>query len=85
MDYVVEWSPLLEIDVSLTQFNIIKRNQTSLLITGMFYTVCIAVSQICDFTHLLFRFRNLLLILYHENSLQFKFYLAATQPLCTHC
>ncbi|XP_076592347.1 granulocyte colony-stimulating factor receptor [Chaetodon auriga] len=35
-DYVVEWRPLLNTDLSLTQFEITNRNQTSLVITGSF-------------------------------------------------
>ncbi|XP_018555599.1 granulocyte colony-stimulating factor receptor [Lates calcarifer] len=35
-DHVVEWRPLLKTDLSLTQFEIIDRNQFSLLITGSF-------------------------------------------------
>ncbi|XP_040900935.1 granulocyte colony-stimulating factor receptor [Toxotes jaculatrix] len=34
--YVVEWSPLLKTDLSLTQFEIAGRNQSSLIITGSF-------------------------------------------------
>lgn len=34
--FVVEWRPLLNADLSLTHFEIADRNQTSLLITGMF-------------------------------------------------
>ncbi|XP_036931307.1 granulocyte colony-stimulating factor receptor [Acanthopagrus latus] len=34
--FVVEWTPLLDRDLSLTQFEITARNQTSLLITGSF-------------------------------------------------
>ncbi|XP_051262889.1 granulocyte colony-stimulating factor receptor [Dicentrarchus labrax] len=34
--FVVEWRPLLKTDLSLTQFEITDRNQTSLVITGSF-------------------------------------------------
>ncbi|KAM9353902.1 granulocyte colony-stimulating factor receptor [Symphorus nematophorus] len=34
--FVVEWRPLLETDLSFTQFELTDRNQTSLLITGSF-------------------------------------------------
>ncbi|KAA8591763.1 hypothetical protein FQN60_017137 [Etheostoma spectabile] len=34
--FVVEWRPLLETDLSLTQFEITDRNQTQFLITGSF-------------------------------------------------
>ncbi|XP_042346164.1 granulocyte colony-stimulating factor receptor [Plectropomus leopardus] len=34
--FVVEWRPLLQTDLSLTQFEIANRNQTGLLITGSF-------------------------------------------------
>lgn len=35
--YVVEWRPLLKADFSLTKFEIVDRNQSSLIITGMSY------------------------------------------------
>lgn len=38
-DFVVEWTPLLKKDPSLTQFEISNRNQTSLVITGMCYSI----------------------------------------------
>lgn len=34
--FVVEWRPLIETDLALTQFEMTDRNQTSLLITGSF-------------------------------------------------
>lgn len=44
--FVVEWTPLLDRDLSLTQFEITARNQTSLLITGMLYSICKAGFQL---------------------------------------
>lgn len=44
--FVVEWRPVLKTDLSLTQFEITDRNQTSLVITGMFYSICIASFKI---------------------------------------
>lgn len=41
-DFVVEWRPLFNTDLSLTQFEITDRNQTSLVIKGTFYSICIA-------------------------------------------
>lgn len=38
-DFVVEWRPLLNTNISLTQFEITDSNQTSLVIKGGFYTV----------------------------------------------
>lgn len=35
-NFVVEWRPLLNTNLSLTQFEITDKNQTSLLIKGMF-------------------------------------------------
>lgn len=37
--YVVEWRPLLKTDLSLIQFEIADRNQSSIAITGMFYNI----------------------------------------------
>lgn len=34
--YVIEWRPLLQTDLSHIQFEIADRNQSSLVITGMF-------------------------------------------------
>lgn len=46
IDFVVEWRPLLETELSFTQFEITDRNQTSLVISGMFYSICVASFQI---------------------------------------
>ena len=39
--YVVEWRPLLKTDLSLIQFEIAERNQSSLIISGTFSIICI--------------------------------------------
>lgn len=44
--FVVVWTPLLDSDLSLTQFEITARNQTSLLITGILYSICKAGFQL---------------------------------------
>lgn len=41
--YVVEWRPLLLTDISHIQFEIVDRNQSSLVITGMFYTAAFKI------------------------------------------
>lgn len=40
--YVVEWRPLLQTDLSLTQFETADRNKSGLIITGTLYSICIA-------------------------------------------
>lgn len=87
--FVVEWRPLLKTDLSLTRFEITDKNQTSLAITGMFYSICIAGFRFllfffpCPsyFTRLLFGFPNPVFILYHKNSLLCKVFFF----LCTPC
>lgn len=39
-EFVVEWRPLLNTNISSIQFETADRNQTSLLIKGMFYSIC---------------------------------------------
>lgn len=56
--FVVEWRPLLKTDLSLTRFEITDKNQTSLAITGMLYSICIA-----GFRFLRFFFHVLLILL----------------------
>ena len=83
--YVVEWRPLLTTDLSLTQFEMTDRNQSSLIITGMFYNICVAPFKIhvhTYFIHPLFRFPALLLFLLREfkQSLLCKMLLSPLGP-----
>lgn len=39
-NYVVEWKPLLNLDLSHVRFEIVNKNQSSLIITGMSIRIC---------------------------------------------
>lgn len=69
-DFVVQWRPLLNADISLTQFEITDRNQTSLVIKGMFYTVFITGPSA---SYLPSYFACCLFLLF------------PARPACTHC
>lgn len=43
-DYVVKWGPLLKSGLSHIQFDIAGQNQSSIVITGMFYNICLPLS-----------------------------------------
>lgn len=45
--FIVEWRPLLNTNISVTQFEITDRNQTSLVLKGMLYCC------LCVFIHIL--------------------------------
>lgn len=88
--FVVEWRPLLETDLTLTQFEITDRNQTQFLTTGMFYSICIAGLKIhvllvfyctSSYFNFFWGFPNLVFILYLDDSLLYTAFFS----LCTTC
>lgn len=84
--FVVEWRPLLKADLSLTQFEITDRNQTRLVITGMFFCIAGFKIHVCL---ILLTFYSVFLIWCLSFTTRIHSYarssFSCAQPACMHC